>query len=871
MKKSTIFLSLPFLLSVNLFLVILSQKSIAQLPTWLWAKDFGNNQSDYGRGITMDDSGNIYTIGSFSGNIAFDNIQLSSSGGQNIYVTKMNPQGHILWAKQAKGNWADHSLNITVDKNENVFISGSFLSDSLTLDSFAITNTSAGSEEIFIAKLNSDGTPLWLKKASGSYRDFPGGIKADPFGNIVVTGFYESTTISFDGFTLIKSPGWRSIYFVKYDTNGNVLWAKSFGGDWWDLGESISFDNTGNIYLGGGFGSSSITFGTIKLTKASSVTFDLFIGKFTPDGDAIWVRSASGNGSEDAANTVVDQDGNVYIASYSSSTTIDFNTIILSTNDGGDALLAKYDPNGNIQWAKLIGGTGQELGQGITIDNNTHKIIVSGNYNSPSLSFGSKILSNQGLNDIFIAEYDFSGNFIDAVNAGGADDDSSAGIVGNEKLGFTLTGTFKSDTLKFGTNVIINHNAGTEDVFIAKMYSLSFACGNVPSNGLVAYYPFNGNASDASGNGHDGTIYGSVTPTTDRFGKAASAYSWPTDGSPNNYIDIGYLQNSIPNSITISAWILMDGGVYDSRVISSGEQGIICNGASNNTYRTFKASYNAAGAIIWPSTHQVSALQWHHLVYTADHNTLKARFYIDGVLVDTSSGPIKEDLATDVWNIGRKSIAAYDGWGGKIDDISIYNRALDSMEVQQLYHECGYDVTLAKNDIKLSAVSIAKAVKVNWITESEEDIANYTLQRSVDGVHFSDIKLETAKGYKNSSYEYLDNNIPANKNIIYYRIKANNKDDNYKYSAIVKVTLSSLQHITLYPNPAKDRVNITYEALQVNTSAIIVNSYGVIVKRVALNAGSTHSLIDVSALSKGIYFLKIVDNTKQQVLKFVKE
>src|SRR6266487_740084 len=89
------------------------------------------------------------------------------------------------------------------------------------------------------------------------------------------------------------------------------------------------------------------------------------------------------------------------------------------------------------------------------------------------------------------------------------------------------------------------------------------------TNGLVAYYPFCGNANDVSGNGHNGIVHGSVTLTTDRNGNAASAYSWSSDGSPNNYIEIGQLYNFIPNSITISVWILMDGGVYDSRVISS--------------------------------------------------------------------------------------------------------------------------------------------------------------------------------------------------------------------------------------------------------------------------------------------------------------
>jgi len=201
----------------------------------------------------------------------------------------------------------------------------------------------------------------------------------------------------------------------------------------------------------------------------------------------------------------------------------------------------------------------------------------------------------------------------------------------------------------------------------------------IPKNGLVAWYPFTGNALDSSGNGHNGTLHGNLTLVPDRFGNSNSAYSWPTNGASENYIDIGRLDSYIPNSITISAWIYMDGGVYDARVISTGEQGIICNGSPSNTSRTFKATYDASGTQIWPSTYKVPALSWHQIVYTSDNS--KAKFFVDGQLVDSSTAQIPKTLSTDIWNIGRKSINAYDGWGGKLDDICIWNRALSDNEV----------------------------------------------------------------------------------------------------------------------------------------------------------------------------------------------
>jgi hypothetical protein len=248
----------------------------------------------------------------------------------------------------------------------------------------------------------------------------------------------------------------------------------------------------------------------------------------------------------------------------------------------------------------------------------------------------------------------------------------------------TGTGTFTSQVINLtpGTTYYIRAYA-TNNTGTSYSIEITFTTLNL-SNGLVAYFPLNGNANDASGNGHNGTIYGAITNVNDRNGVSNSAMSWPNNLSSNNYIDIGYLNTFIPNSISISAWILIDGAVNNSRIISSGEQGIIVYQPTNSSPLTLKASYDASGANIWPSTTTISTLQWHHIVYTSDYTSLTAKFYIDGVLTDTAINNSSRILAIERWNIGRKSISAFDGWGGKIDEIRIYNRALNNNEIKYL-------------------------------------------------------------------------------------------------------------------------------------------------------------------------------------------
>jgi hypothetical protein len=425
---------------------------------------------------------------------------------------------------------------------------------------------------------------------------------------------------------------------------------------------------------------------------------------------------------------------------------------------------------------------------------------------------------------------------------------------------------------------ILIYSRKLSDVEATQIYNAS---ASLPIDGLIAYYPFTGNTDDLSGYNNNG-INNGATLTTDRFGNANSAYYF--NGSSNiTVLHQDYL--NLTEDFSISSWFNMseytstynasmilskhdetnDGyayGIWNPNHITTSQ---IVNFQANNYWNT--ATYPDNSGV-------VSTNKWYHYVVTFDHQQELLKYYLNGNLIFSKNIPFNVLVNNLPLMIGysKSTSGIYlDYFQGSIDDIRIYNRVLDSTNIQDLYNECGYGTLLAKNEIKLTALQDNKGVKVNWTVESEEGISNYTLQRSIDGVHFSAIKSETAKGYKNGSYEYLDNNIPSDKNTIFYRIKINNKDGNYKYSSIAKVTLSLLQHISLYPNPSKNWINITHEIMRVSTSAIIINSYGVIVKRITLNAGSTHSLIDVSAFGKGVYFLKIVDGANQQSIKFIKE
>ena len=210
--------------------------------------------------------------------------------------------------------------------------------------------------------------------------------------------------------------------------------------------------------------------------------------------------------------------------------------------------------------------------------------------------------------------------------------------------------------------------------------------------GLMAYYPFTGNATDASGNNNNGAINGNVTPTTDRNGKPGKAYSF--DGSTSSFINVP-MSNSlkIKSEISISAWIYMDGGYYNPRLVSCElggyDQYFIAVATTSNTTRNLEAgisgtTFGSGFCCGGVNGIDVPALAWHHITFTVDSKGL-AKLYLDGQLKKTSQGNVvnNKNYGPNL-NIGRNSYPAYDAWGGKIDELRIYNRALTQKEITYL-------------------------------------------------------------------------------------------------------------------------------------------------------------------------------------------
>jgi len=392
----------------------------------LWAKSMGGSLNDKGLSITTDAYGNVYTTGYFQGIVDFDpsssyTTNLTSAGGYDIFIQKLDASGNLVWAKAMGGSSQDEGTSITTDASGNVYTTGYFR-ETADFDP-SITETanliSVGLEDIFIQKLDASGNFVWARAMGGIHDNRGFSITTDASGNVYTTGtfretadFNPSTTDTFN----LTPVGSYDIFIQKLDASGNFLWAKAMGGSSYDYGYSITTDVSGNVYTTGVF-IETVDFdpsaGTTNLISAGS--HDIFIQKLNASGNFVWAKAMGGSSSDEGYSITTDASGNVYttgifygIADFDPSS----GTTNLTSAGANDIFIQKLDASGNLVWAKAIGGSSYDYGSSITTD--AYGNVYTTGYFAATADFdpsttGTTNMTSAGGYDIFVAKYSQTG------------------------------------------------------------------------------------------------------------------------------------------------------------------------------------------------------------------------------------------------------------------------------------------------------------------------------------------------------------------------------------------------------------------------------------------------------------------------------
>jgi hypothetical protein len=428
------------LLFTTIFLTI-TQLLIAQAPTYDWTQTFGNNDYQYGFDITSDVSGNSITTGYFQGTVDFDPgvgvFNLTSAGGYDVFVVKLDPNGNFVWAVRMGGASGDRGHAVATDNNENVFVSGRFQGTADFDPGSGTTNFSSnGADDIFVLKLDPNGNFDWAKHMGGTGSDQGRGITVDGSNNVLTTGlFNDAIDLNPNAGTMTaNSNGDEDFFIQKLDNAGNFLWANATGGNGLEEGWAIATDSNNDVYVTG-FYSSYVDFDPGAGTAFMNIIGfkDIFIQKLDANGNYVWSKRFGGSSIDEAYGIATDSDNNVYTTGFFQNT-MDLDpgpgTDNKTSNGSYDAFIQKLDVNGNYIWGKNFGGSSVDYCNSIDVDDNGNVYTTGLFYSTADFDpgIGTTNTSSLGQADIFIHSLYANGDFAWVQALGGNSFNEGRGI-----------------------------------------------------------------------------------------------------------------------------------------------------------------------------------------------------------------------------------------------------------------------------------------------------------------------------------------------------------------------------------------------------------------------------------------------------------
>lgn len=542
-----------------------------------WVKNFGGSGSSFtGSSVAVDSSNNVFLSGSFtSANLTVPNLALT--GTIDAVVLKLDSTGSVTWAQDFGGSGASaYALSVVTDSSSAVYVGGKFLSANLTtpsvsrigstdgflfkLDSssgattwsknFGASGATAvvmqiaydsfsssilcggyfsgsslttpavsrvGGTDVLSIKLNTSGVITWAKNFGGTTLSTgsitSNGITKDTNGNIYLSGYSNLQPAQFGAVTLPLT-GNQDAYVVKMDPYGSVSWAKSFGGASASVGfATVTVDGSGNVFLWGYYGGSSLTNPALTLIG----TQDSFLIKLDSSGNIVWSKSFGGSGASMYAQRIaLDNSGNIFLSGYFK--TANLTTPALSLLGTQDAFAMKLDSSGTVLWSKNFGGSGATtVGYGMAIDSNGNTYL-GGYFKSANLTTPN--LSLIGTQDSFVFKLDTSGNVLAANGFGGSGSSSVISAVAvDSAFNIYLVGTVSGASFTTPVATLV----GTQDAFVFKLDSSRNVLWTNNFGGSSAYAIGGDIAVEKNGNIFLAGSFTSANLTNPAFTKIGSA------------------------------------------------------------------------------------------------------------------------------------------------------------------------------------------------------------------------------------------------------------------------------------------------------------------------------------------------------------
>ncbi len=540
-------------------------------------------------------------------------IQLELVGANR---TSLNKAGNIL-IETAYGNIEENiPLSYVINKdNSHSTIKANFIA--LNNNTYGINAEDYNHNQTLVIDPTN-----WATYYGGSNNDIGYGIATDTSGNILVTGYTNSSTAiaTVGSYQTTFGGGNYDAFIVKFNSSGVRQWATYYGGSNSDEGRGIAVDANGNIIITGLTSSSNAiaTIGVYQQFRGGIVSdLDAFIAKFDSSGVRQWATYYGGSNGDWGAGIATDADGNIILTGTTYSSNAIATVGVHQTTFGGtmDAFIAKFNTNGIIQWATYYGGGSADRLAGVATDVIGNIIITGSTYSSNAIATTGAHQTMHGsigslwYYDVFIAKFNANGIRQWGTFLGGSAGDNGNGIATDANGNIIITGETRSSnaiaTVDSHQTVFGGGSSSfNNDAFIAKFDSSGVRQWATYYGGTGFDYGY-GIAIDASGN---------IVIT----GKT---------GSPNAIATIG------AHKTTISSW---DGDAFIANFNSNGVRQWATYFGGNSGEDAFGIAIDISGNTIiigqTTSTSAMATVGAHQTAYGGNTDAFLAKFSPTGIL-----------------------------------------------------------------------------------------------------------------------------------------------------------------------------------------------------------------------------------------------
>lgn len=383
-----------------------------------WARIFGDTAEQTGRVVAPDGAGGVFLAGSMDGTVKFDDSTLITGGGRDIFITRLGPDGAVMWAKRFGDASGQDPSAITVDAQGNVYLAA--IVEGVV--NFGGSDLPAGGYyDIAIASFDAMGSHRWSRRFGAAAAQEPHGLAITPTGELVVVGSFGGS-FDIDSTTLTSKGDW-DIFVAKLDSaTGNAIWANQFGNTAMEQSDAVGVDSSGGIILVGRYGGYVNFGGTVLPIAGAMGDINVFVMKLDASGKHVW---SNGYGDSDPLQTMrgmaVDKDGSVVFAGEFEGAVNFGGNVLTSQPSSRDIFVGKLTSTGMHVWSKQFGGNGDDWTPRVALNANGDVFLSC--YFTQSIDFGGNTLLSDGSYDIAVARLSPNGAHVWSRRFGGVSGD----------------------------------------------------------------------------------------------------------------------------------------------------------------------------------------------------------------------------------------------------------------------------------------------------------------------------------------------------------------------------------------------------------------------------------------------------------------